>query len=46
MRLKQIEANNFKGIENIKLSLESSPHNNVFTLVGINKAVKQQYLKQ
>ena len=45
MRLKQIEANNFKGIENIKLSLESSPHNNVFTLVGINESGKTTILE-
>ena len=45
MRLKQIEANNFKGIENVKLSLEKSPHNNVFTLVGINESGKTTILE-
>ena len=45
MRLKEIEAQNFKGIEKINLSLESSPRNNVFTLVGINESGKTTILE-
>lgn len=45
MRLVSVEAENYKGIENIKLSLESAPHNNVFTLVGINESGKTTILE-
>ncbi|MBR4261832.1 MAG: AAA family ATPase [Bacilli bacterium] len=45
MRIKEIEAQNFKGIEKINLSLESSPRNNVFTLVGINESGKTTILE-
>ena len=45
MRLKEIEAQNFKGIEKINLSLENSPRNNVFTLVGINESGKTTILE-
>jgi predicted ATP-dependent endonuclease of OLD family len=45
MRLEKIEAKNFKGIENMVLSLNNSPHNNVFTLVGINESGKTTVLE-
>lgn len=45
MRLINITAENFKGIEKANVSLAKSPVNNVFTLVGINESGKTTMLE-
>lgn len=45
MRLINITAENFKGIEKGNVSLAKSPVNNVFTLVGINESGKTTMLE-
>ena len=45
MKLISIRINNYKGIEDVTLSLESAPLNNVFTLVGINESGKTTILE-
>ncbi|MCL2565734.1 MAG: ATP-binding protein [Defluviitaleaceae bacterium] len=45
MDLTKIKISNFKGIEYVEFDLSKSPHNNVYTLVGINESGKTTILE-
>ena len=45
MKLSRITIENFKGINKVELDLSKSPHNNVYTLVGINESGKTTILE-
>ena len=45
MELIKITIENFKGINKVELDLSKSPHNNIYTLVGINESGKTTILE-
>ena len=45
MELVKITIKNFKGINYLEFNLSKSPHNNVYTLVGINESGKTTILE-
>jgi ABC-type Mn2+/Zn2+ transport system ATPase subunit len=45
MKFSSFEIRNFKGIKNIELDLEKSPHGSIFPLVGINESGKTTLLE-
>jgi len=45
MKFKEFKITNFKGINNITISLDKSPNANVYTLIGLNESGKTSILE-